>query len=404
MHSHSMMAAPKRLTDAELVEAVTRLVRNERQATVSLIAHLMEFDARRLYLGAGHPSLFVYCTCVLRLSGHEAYHRIEAARLAQRFPVVLEMLGDGALNLTTARLLSSHLTPENHLDLLAAAAGRSKRQVEALLARLFPLPDVAARIRKLPTPPIRPSSPHEEDRSAAEPSSFSPAPAPSLVTDEPDCLPESLASPSAPAPPTRPIPLASPSRSNREVVRPLSTDRYELRLTMNGTTRDKLRLATDLLRHAVPDGDAAEIVDRALTALLERLAKQKFAATSAPRPEPTNASDAGLLTRHVPAAVRRAVWLRDGAQCAFVSDGGHRCRERGFLEFHHVHPYGVGGATTIDNLQLRCRAHNGYEAERFYGRRFVPGKAKEGRAQLGPDRVDAPLLARSLHPRPPGIV
>src|SRR5207247_7091142 len=89
---------------------------------------------------------------VLRLSGHEAYHRIEAARLARRFPMVLRMLAEGALNLTTARLLGPHLDHENHEALLADAAGKSKREVEVLLAKTFPLPDVPSAIRKVPAP------------------------------------------------------------------------------------------------------------------------------------------------------------------------------------------------------------------------------------------------------------
>jgi len=47
--------------------------------------------------------------------------------------------------------------------------------------------------------------------------------------------------------------------------------------------------------------------------------------------------------------------------------GGRRCAERGFLERHHVEPHAVGGEATVDNIQLRCRAHNAYEAELFYG-------------------------------------
>src|SRR5437870_11921485 len=118
METKSVIGIASRLSDDQLVTEVLRLSRSERETTASLIAHLMEFDARRLYLGAGCPSLFVYCTDVLRLSGHEAYHRIEAARLARRFPVLLRMLAEGALNLTTARLLGPHLSDENHEALL----------------------------------------------------------------------------------------------------------------------------------------------------------------------------------------------------------------------------------------------------------------------------------------------
>lgn len=128
------------LSDAELVAEVKRLAGCEREATAHLVGHLAEFDARRLYLGAGFASLFTYCTEVLQLSEHEAYNRIEAARAARKFPVIRDMLARASLNLTTVRLLAPHLRSDNHEELLAAASGGSKREVEELLARHFPRP------------------------------------------------------------------------------------------------------------------------------------------------------------------------------------------------------------------------------------------------------------------------
>jgi hypothetical protein len=321
---------------------------------------------------------------ILRLSEHEAYHRIEAARLARRFPLVLRMLADGDLSLTTARLLSSHLSAENHDALLAAATGKSKREVQVLLARRFPLPDVPSSIRKVPAPrtlPIMPATREGASANTAAIASIDVLPVGSTEVAAAVPVPESSPgdSPCLTAPERL---LPSPAKS-REVVRPLAADRYEVRFTISATGREKLRLATDLLRHAVPGGDTAEVVERALDALLEGLAKKKFAATPGPRPARAGATG----TRHVPAHVKRTVWLRDGAQCAFISGASRRCRERGFLEFHHVRPYGVGGETTVENIELRCRAHNGYEAERYYGRRFVPAPKRVPAGELGPDRV-----------------
>src|SRR5215207_2334774 len=71
-------------------------------------------------------------------------------------------------------------------------------------------------------------------------------------------------------------------------------------------------------------------------------------------------------SRHIPAAVRRAVWERDNGRCGFVGTQGP-CDETGRLEFHHVVPYAAGGAATIENIQLRCAAHNQYEAEQYFG-------------------------------------
>ena len=186
-------------------------------------------------------------------------------------------------------------------------------------------------------------------------------------------------------------------------VEPLAPERYKVQFTASAETHEKLRQAQALLRHQIPDGDVGAILDRALTALLEQLMKQKVAATNRPRGSATTKPRESSPTpdsRHIPADVRRVVWQRDGGQCAFVSRTGRRCTERGFLEFHHVKPYSAGGEASVQNIELRCRAHNGYAAERAFGQKtsavreraeaYVTserGLADTGSFELGPDRV-----------------
>src|SRR6185295_9977932 len=138
------------LSDAVLVAEVERLARTERDTTVDLVAHLAELAARQLYLAAGFSSLFQYCREVLALSEGEAYNRVIAARAVRRFPVVLDRLASGRVNLTTIRLLFKHLTVENHGELLDAAADQSKREVERLVAARFPQPSAPFSVRKVP--------------------------------------------------------------------------------------------------------------------------------------------------------------------------------------------------------------------------------------------------------------
>src|SRR3972149_4284495 len=122
-------------------------------------------------------------------------------------------------------------------------------------------------------------------------------------------------------------------------VAPLAPQRYKVQFTARAETYTKLRLAQDLLRHQIPDGDLDQILSRALTALLEDLARQKCAATDRPRGGRPTAPG----SRHIPAEVKRAVWLRDAGRCVFVGASGRRCTATGFLEFHHVKPHAVGG-------------------------------------------------------------
>lgn len=306
---------------------------------VLLVAHLAELDTRDVHLRAGYASLFAYCREALALSEQEAYNRIAVARAVRRFPVILEMLETGVLNVTTVRLLAPHLTAENHQSVLDSARGKGKLQVEEIVAGLLPRPDVPSFVRRLPAP-----------RALA------------LQSEKPS-------RPALPAPP----PL--PSRPSADVT-PLSPDRYRMQVTIGGDTLEKLRLAKDLLRHAVPSGDEAAILDRALTALLADLAQSRFGATDRPRPSAGPAPG----SRHIPSDVKRTVWLRDLGRCAFVGANGRRCEARGFLEFHHIQPFALGGEATVRNIQLRCRAHNDYEARMCFGggeRELVPERVEE---------------------------
>jgi hypothetical protein len=44
------------------------------------------------------------------------------------------------------------------------------------------------------------------------------------------------------------------------------------------------------------------------------------------------------------------------------------------LEYHHEHAWALGGDTTVENLSLRCRAHNALAAEADFGREYVRGR------------------------------
>ena len=313
------------MADDELITEVARLARSEREITSALIAHLAEFDQRRLYRGAGCPSLFAYCTEVLCLSEHEAYNRIEAARVVRRFPRVLDMLADGKLNLTTVRLLSPNLTEENCAHLLAEAADRGKRDVERLLARHFPKPAVPESIRKVP---VRSGPATVSDTVDAVPVMSGPVPEAAAPTQTADNLIKAVETGwyanagegVAGSPPQAAPPPPASLGSRPGVLRPLNSEEYEVRFTAGAETCEKLRLAKDLLRHSVPNGNTAEVIDRALTALLADLARKKYAATARPRSgvdaQPTGAG--GARSRHIPAHVKRTVWMRDVGRCAFV--------------------------------------------------------------------------------------
>jgi 5-methylcytosine-specific restriction endonuclease McrA len=117
------------------------------------------------------------------------------------------------------------------------------------------------------------------------------------------------------------------------------------------------------MRSSVPNGDLAAIIEQAVTEKLERLESRRFARTRTSGKAPS-----ARRTRHIPAAVRRAVYERDGGQCRYVDEKGRRCTEREGLEYHHRHPFSHGGDHSVDGISLLCKAHNRYLAEADYGR------------------------------------
>jgi hypothetical protein len=342
---NEILASLTRLSDAQLVAQLKSLVALERNTSAQLVAHLAELDTRDVHLREGYASLFVYCRDALGLSEWEAYNRIEVARAARRFPVILDMLSGGSVNLTAVRLLAPHLTPSNHREVLESARGKRKPEIEEIVAALSPRPDVAASVRKLPAPRL----------------AFAPAAPPAPVA---------AASVAArPDPPAATLPAMPHPAGLAAAVTPLSPDRYKLQLMIGGETLEKLRLAKDMLGHAIPSGDDAAILDRALTTLLVDLAKTKFADTR--RPRRSRGTKPGA--RNASAAVKRAVWVRDLGRCAFVGTNGHRCNERRFVEFHHIDPFVLGGEATVDQIGLRCRRHNDYEGRLYFGKRRRAG-------------------------------
>jgi hypothetical protein len=319
--------------------------------------------------------MFAYCTEILHLSEAEAYLRIAAARASREHPLLLTMLADGRLHLTAIAKLAPHLTAENREALLERAAHRSRRQVEELVAEISPRPDAPALMRKLPGRRDEGPSPSPRPGPSTEASSIELRPnGVAAAGGEP--LPGAYSSGRAALP-------ASPS-ARAAVIEPLAPARYKVQFTASAELRDKLERLRALMRPSVPDGDLAAIVEQAVTEKLQRLEARRFARTGAPRKTLSQTTTAPT-TRRIPAAVRRAVYERDGGQCRYRDEQGRRCTAREGLEFHHRLPFGHGGDHSVANVALACKSHNGHMAEVDYGREAIARHRGAGsRSQASP--------------------
>lgn len=378
-------------TDA-LHQRLLALNSTDRSKTVELIKALMEADRLRLYAARGYASMYAYCQDGLEMEEGVIYLRIAAARCAARFGCILPMLQDGSLSMAVVHLLRSRLTEQNHRELLAKAQYKSKRQVQQLLADEQPLADVAERVQKLP----QRSGPSTPPAKTADAEAVVPAQPGNDPAEQPVAEGTRPASGRALAE----APRATPSATGRpsSCTEPLGAKRYGVHFTATEQLHAKLLEAQALLSHTQGGSNLAVLVERALDELLKTLRKRKFGETDAPRQSNSHASESSLKHRpHIPAAVRRAVYERDGGRCTFVGPDGHRCQSNRLLQFHHIEPVGKGGGTTVEGVTLHCRAHNLLAAERDYGLELVQQRMSQARSQAPASRPQ-PAVAQDEAP------
>lgn len=333
------------LRDDELESRLIRLAGIERKALVLLLAHLGEFDDRRLYSDRGHPSLFAYCLQDLGYSEQGAYKRIQAARAARAHPEILQRLADGELTMTAVVILAPHLREDNASELLSAARGRRTRDVEALAARLAPRPDCPDMIRALRAP--------------------APAPAP---TPDPAPAPTPPPGPAAPpAPAVEEINSRQPAtRLSVGVIEPLSAERHLFRFTGSSELRAKYERVKNLLLASRRARTMEAVVEAGIDALLDRLDPERRIARRKAKAD--RRSDRRKRSRKVSLTLHDEVWARDGRRCMFIGSDGCRCAATTGLEIDHIRPYALGGRSDDPaNLRLMCRAHNQLLARRVFG-------------------------------------
>jgi hypothetical protein len=245
----------KTLSDDELLERLSNLLKQSRRVESELVAHIAEVDERRLYVREASSSMFDYATDVLHLSEAEAFLRIRAARASRKCPMLLAMLADGRLHLSAIGKLAPHLTEANCESVLARAVHKSKREIEELVAELSPKPDVPSMVQEAPQSP------------RASP------PAPPVATPY-QLRPDALKHEMPPSPPIPIVPLHPPRQeppATCAVVQPLAPARYRIQFTASAAFREKIERLTALMRPGVPDGDLAAILEEAVTEKLERL-------------------------------------------------------------------------------------------------------------------------------------
>lgn len=347
------------LSDRELLSSTARIARDEQRMTVQLLHHIGEVDRRKLYLNEGYPSLFDYCARCLRYSSSGAGRRIQAARCMRRFPEVAGLLRSRELTLGTVALIASVLRQDNKDTVLSRVRGKSLRD------RVRPVcVPVERRATTVPSGSLG-LTPNAGSGSAADPSGPTPEVTPSAGSG-------SAAEPSHPTlegTPSAGSAADAPASDDTPAAAAAVERRLHVQFLASEELMQQFTAVRALVAHRCPKGTIAEVLGVVLQDYLERhspVARQRRREARKQRPAMTTRASAA--SRHIPARVRDAVFLRDGGRCTFVTKDGRRCNTRHALQVDHIRPFATGGTSAPENLRLLCAAHNRLAAERTFGR------------------------------------
>jgi hypothetical protein len=321
-----------------LAETAKALHLKERQISLESVALIGELERRNAAVNMNMTS--ERFAAYVELTPNQYWKRAQAARVIRFFPQALEMAKADETQVSHLALISSRITQANAELLLAGIKGKSKREVEGLLSR------VASDGR--------------------------------LLDKEPE---------------------------------------VELRVKLTKSQLEVLDRAREVLSHGGHVPSLPEIMVKALGDLLDRRDPLRKAERAAARKEKADAASPGKEVTQVmdvvgdipspgkgsddvesdqagraspgkeartyrptvPAAIRHAVWLRDGGRCTWQRPDGSRCNERSMLELDHIKMWCRGGEHELDNLTLRCRRHNQFAADQELGAEFMSGARSSNR-------------------------
>jgi hypothetical protein len=296
----------KSKSNQELLSSLKFQIENERKLLMEILYSLQEVEARSLHLEMGYPDLYTFAMKELGYSSGAAYRRVSAMRLLKSVPEVASKLESGELGLENASQAQSYFRKEDQA-----------RRVQGL--------------EKL--------SLHEKREVVSELLGKSTREGLRLLTERaPDIM----------------IPT--------EKLKPLPERKTMIQFVASTELMGKLEELKNLLAHQNFEGRMDILIEKLADMALKKL---KPASSTAPGmkaiwPSPKTRS------RHIPAQIRRQVLLRDRNGCTYKDPKTSRiCGSRHGLQFDHRVPFSWGGEHSVDNLALRCGAHNRFRAEQM---------------------------------------
>jgi 5-methylcytosine-specific restriction endonuclease McrA len=391
------------LSDKKLLSALRDLVKKEKQTTLTILLHLAEVDRRELYLGYGFSSLYDYCVGALNYSRSAAGRRISTARCIRRYPEIYDLLDSDEVSSSTIGLVAPILDDENHDLLLREIRGKSRRQVETIVAAYKPAIAFRDRVTPVRVAVLDVGQNAKNSRnslifnsrrgsnspggSAGATTGFASNPtakwAAAELTASAAATSGSASGSAARRAATHAVGAAgSPQQERSSVATTLPARRTErgflVQFLASGKLMAKLDEVKSLLSNKLPAGTFEEVFEAVIDEFLDRHGpakrqqrreKRKNRSLKPQTASPKTIKNAAPTkqTRHILAAIRDKVYLRDDGRCTYVGKNGERCRSTRNLQIDHIKPFARGGSNKPPNLRLLCGKHNRLEAKRILG-------------------------------------
>jgi len=340
------MNSLKSLSDKELTGRLRQLVNKEKSLTLLILLHLAEVERRGLHLEKAYSTLTEYCIYELGYGDSSASRRVRAARVINKIPEVYDLLKKNQLTFSAVIQVYSVLTPENKDTLLPRLVGKSRNEIERIMADYVPPRKIFDQAK------------------------------PTLVKRRVvvECALGGASSKSAAG--TLDLELGKMNRHSDGAKDPgdkISTPEvkevlermFEIRFAADEELMELIQWMKSHLSHKFPKGASfLDIFKYAMSYVKDRedLSNLKKARKSSARTD----------TRYIPKGVKQQVWTKYNGKCAFVGSNNKRCNSDYNLQFdHYPIPYAKGGPSTAVNLRLLCSKHNRHTAEKVYGKQVI---------------------------------
>lgn len=345
------------LKDATLLSSTKSLRQKEQGALHELLCHFGEILFRKLFRDAGYSSMFAYLHEGLGYSKGGAYRRVLVARCMRKVPEFSVALKNLEFSFSGAVEIAGCENEERIRELIPQCLGKSAREIE--LITVMAKPEEKRKKELVRVVRVK--------RVAA-------------VATETEASPEgqSLLFSSAANSSSK---LSSKSGSNVETE---EERRYDIRLQVDDEFMKLYQEAKAIaggqgmegalkkvMKDFVKRNSPKEREQRRVERQLKREAKKEVSPVATPEVLSPKVPPKVKRSRHIPLQVQDQVILRDDRRCTFVSPDGRRCNCRESLEFDHIIAFSLYGEHEVENIRIRCRAHNQLEAERVFGKSFM---------------------------------